>query len=136
MAYYLSYLMGAAQISDDELKAVGAEIVGRSASGSRRLHIPTGKLGEYEKLVAAKLDPGFWNDIVGEEEILFIFKFKDGEVKRLMFSEENRTHIARLCSEFNGDPIELTSDTLNYLSGNDFYAERISKHFSDKKDER
>lgn len=120
-AQYLSYLMGASHITDDDLHTVGAEIVGRKGSGSRELHIPAASLAAYEALVTEKLDVGFWNDIVSEDEIIFIFKLKDGTVKRLVFSEETHDAIGELCAELSGDPIEKTRHVLVYLGSNPFY---------------
>lgn len=126
---YLSYLMGAPKITDQELVQAGVEIVGESDSGSRKLKIPASALGVYEKLVTNKLDNGFWTDIVGERKIIFIFKFADGSAKQLVFTEDTREEIARLCSQLSGDPIEKTSDVLSYLAANDFYKNFIAEHY-------
>lgn len=120
--------MGAQKITDQELKQLGLEIVGKSEGGSRKLHVPPSALVQYEQLVSDKIDNGFWNDIIGEKEIVFIFKLTDGSVKRLVLSDTTKQEIAQLCSQLNGDPIEKTSDTLNYLAGNDFYTNFILKH--------
>ncbi len=70
--------------------------------------------------------PGFWNEIVGEQEILFIFKLADGTVRELTFSEATSSQIAQLCSSLNGDPIENTSDVPRYLARNPLYGELIA----------
>lgn len=121
--------MGAPKITDQELMQAGAEIVEKSDSGSRKLKIPGSALAAYEQLVTSKLDNGFWTDIVGEREVIFIFKFADGSTKRLVFTEDARKEIARLCSQLNGDSIEKTSDVLNYLAANDFYKDFIAEHY-------
>jgi len=130
---YFSYLMGADQISDSELGEIGVEITSKPDSDSRTLKISEQSLERYEELISDKLDPGFWNDIVSEKRILFIFKFTDGSVKRFELSKKNQSEIAQLCHDFNGDPLEKTSDILAYLAGNDFYADTIArfKHFVD-----
>jgi len=122
---YLSFLMGAKTITDNELKNIGIEIIGIAGSGARKLKIPVPKLAAYEQLIVEKLDNGIWNDIVSDNKIVFIFKFKDGAIKKLILSPDNQVEIARLCHEFNNDPIEKTSDILKYLSENSFYAEVV-----------
>jgi hypothetical protein len=77
-----------------------------------------------------KLTPGFWNDIVGRQEILFIFKLADGTVAELALSDATRSEIARLCTSLNNDPIEKTSDMPHYLAGNPFYREVIETFHS------
>lgn len=129
---YLSYLMGAPKITDEDIVRVGAEIVGRVDSGSRRLTIPKEHIADYERLIIEKLDPGFWNEYVGEREIVFLFKTKDGSVKRYVYAEENRLEIAKLCSTFNGDPLEKTSQLLEYIAGNEFYTDLIQAHYLGK----
>lgn len=121
--------MGATNISDEELVHAGADIVGKSESGSRKLQIRPSALPVYEQLVTEKLEDGFWTDIVGESQIIFIFKFSDGSTKRLEFSEETRREIAHSCSQLNGDPIDKTSDVLGYLANNAFYKDFISEHY-------
>ena len=120
---YLSFLMGAAAISDGELDNLGIRVVQGAGSPFRGLLIPGGSLDEYKTLVREKIKPGFWNDIVGRHEILFLFKLADGTVAEFTDSEANREQIARLCTALNKDPIEKTSDLPRYLAGNPFYRE-------------
>jgi len=124
---YLSFLMGAPAISDEEINRLGVKVVERFGAGIRGLLIPSVALQAYKDLVREKLSPGFWNDIVGRRQILFLFKLGDGTVKEIVYSRENRGEIARLCTEFNKDPIEKTSDIPRYLSGNPFYRDLIIK---------
>lgn len=122
---YLSFLMGAAAISDEELVNLGIKVVRGAGSLFRGLLIPGGSLAAYKALVREKLTPGFWNDIVGRQEILFVFKLADGTVEEFTYSETNREQIARRCTSLNNDPIEKTSDLLCYLAGNPFYRELL-----------
>jgi len=117
---YLSFLMGADAISDRELTDLGVQILAGASSPFRGLLVPGGSLPAYKALIREKLTPGFWNDILGRHEILFIFKLKDGSVRELAFSEATRLEIARL-----NDPIEKTSDMPRYLAGNQLYREAI-----------
>lgn len=120
---YLSFLMGASTISDEELSCLGIEIVDRFRSGIRGLLISRASLLAYRDLVREKIEPGFWNDIVGRTEIFFLFKLPDGTVEELTYSAGNREEIGRLCAELNKDPIEKTSDVPRYLAENPFYRE-------------
>jgi hypothetical protein len=120
---YLSFLMAAPGISDEELGLTGIEVVEALSSGTRGLLIPGHRLPAYRALVREKLKRGFWNEMVGRDEMFFLFKLQDGTLKEFRYSAETRDEIARLCTELNKDPIERTSDMPNYLAGNPFYRE-------------
>jgi len=122
---YLSFLMGASGISDDELEDLGVEILQGAGTALRGLRIPGRALQPYKELIRAKLQPGFWNDLAGRAEILFLFKMRDGAVTELSYSPENRESISRLCSELNRDPIEQTSDIPRYMAANPFYRDTM-----------
>jgi hypothetical protein len=122
---YLSFLMGADAIADDELTSLGIKIVKGAGTPFRGLLIPEGSLPAYKGLIREKLTPGFWNDILGRREILFMFKLKDNTIRELELSEATRSEIARLCSSLNNDPIEKTSAMPRYLAGNPYYRELI-----------
>ncbi|MCA9383876.1 hypothetical protein KC909_05940, partial [Candidatus Dojkabacteria bacterium] len=109
------------EIEDEELMELGIIITGISDSGSRKLQIPDDSLEKYKELIRLKMNKGFWNDIIGTDEIIFIFKLED-EIIEMVLTEDNRLKIAKLCSELNGDPIENTSQIFRYLAGNDFYS--------------
>lgn len=120
---YLSFLMGAAAISDAELNDLGIKVVQGAGSPFRGLLIPGGSLEAYKALVRERINPGFWNEIVGRQQIFFVFKLADGIVEEFTYSEAQREQIASLCTELNKDPIEKTSDLPRYLAGNPFYRE-------------
>lgn len=123
---YLSYLMGVDAITDDNLTDIGARILEKHGSAARELLVPSASLAPYTALVRERLLPGFWNEIVGSREILFIFKLADGTLVELSLSESTAPRIAQLCSALNGDPLEKTSDVLGYLAGNSLYRDLIS----------
>jgi len=123
---YKSYLMGASKINDRELKNLGIKIVETKSDGDRLLIIPNDKIENYLKFIELKLDKGFWNEVVGNE-IIFVFKFDDGKVKRFVLNDNNSEEIARLCSKFNGESYEKTSDLLGYLLDNEFYSDYVAK---------
>ena len=128
---HLSYLMEGEAIIDSELMDLGIEIGGKSDSGSRMLKIPEESLAGYIALVKERLTKGFWNEIIGPKQILFIFKFEDGHIEEYVLSPENEQHIAKLCSEFNGEPPEKTANVYRYISDNDFYHEYMLEHYAD-----
>ncbi|MDO8574827.1 MAG: hypothetical protein Q7R61_00940 [bacterium] len=131
MSYYLSYLMGAKKIEDGELESLGIKIEEKDADGDRALKIPEEKLSQYIELIKAKLTAGFWNEIIGEKEILFIFKFKDGSIKEFKLSPENEQEIDKLCAEFNNEPPDKTANVYKYISDNKFYHDFMIEHYAD-----
>ena len=120
---YLSFLMAAPEISDEELSRLGIEVVETFGSGIRGLLIPGDRLVAYKALVRDRMRPGFWNEMVGREEMFFLFKLRDGTLKEFRYSAETRDEIARLCTELNKDPVKRTSDMPRYLASNPFYRE-------------
>jgi hypothetical protein len=127
---HLSFLMGADAITDDDLTNLGVKILERYGSASRGLLVPAASLSLYLALVRERLSAGFWNEIVGRQEILFIFKLPDGTVREVALSEATSSEIAELCSSLNGDPIEETSNLPRYLSGNPLYGELIAAFYA------
>ncbi len=125
---YRSYLMGANNITDRELLDLGIDIAQEEDSTSRKLIIPGAAIESYKELIRQKLDNGYWNDFVGNDLINFIFKMPDGRVIEYSYSDDNRLEIARLCTELNGDPIEKTSDLLDYLAENEFYTDEVKRY--------
>lgn len=123
---YLSFLMGVDAIADDDLTDLGVKILERHGSAARGLLVPASSLSPYSALVRERLSPGFWNEIVGRQGILFIFKLTDGTVREFALSEATSSEISQLCSSLNDDPIEKTSDLPRYLSGNLFYKDLIA----------
>ncbi len=128
---YLSYLMGAGNIQDSDLAELEIEIKERKPDGNRMLIIRENELSSYIKLIKEKLTNGFWNEIVGEKEILFIFKFKDGHVKEYSLSSENESQIDKLCAEFNNEPPDKTANVYKYISDNKFYHDFMMEHYQD-----
>ena len=127
----LSYLMGAENIEDKELTDLDIQIEGKTPDGSRLLKIPEEKLSQYIELIKNKLTNGFWNEIIGEKEIIFIFKFKDGSIKEYQLSPENEQEIDNLCAEFNNEPPDKTANVYKYISDNKFYHDFMMEHYAD-----
>jgi len=127
--FYLSYLMGAKDISDEEIKSLDISIEDRNDE-DRSLKIPEEKLLQYIELVKAKLSKGFWNEIIGASEITFIFKFDDGSIKKYILSPENEQEIDKLCAKFNNEPADKTANVYKYISDNNFYHDFMVEHYS------
>lgn len=119
-----SYLMGAENISDEDLTVLGIDIVETKSDGDRCIVIPSQKLKEYEKLIVSKLTDGFWNEYIGDEAV-FLFKFKDGKIKRLVLSQETVEEIDKLADEFVGGWDK--KHPWSWLAQNSWYADVI-KH--------
>lgn len=126
---YLSYLMGAGEITNQDLTDLGIEIVGKTESGNRKLKIPSESIEEYKNLIRIKMDPGFWNEFLDEYGIYFIFKFENGDIKDYILSPENEQEIDNLCAKFNNEPPEKTANVYKYISENDFYRDFMWKHY-------
>ncbi len=114
-----SYLMGGGEIGEADLEAIGVEIRGVDGD-DRKLEIPAEKVEAYKELVREKLEPGFWNEVVGDE-IWFCFKHEDGTISEYIYSEEKKAEIGRLCAEFSGVEEELTGNLYAFLGKNDWY---------------
>ncbi len=123
--------MGAEKIQDKELESLAIEIKYRKPDGIRMLIIPDEKLAQYIELIKAKLTTGFWNEVVGENEIIFIFKFNDGKIKEYALSPANEKEIDDLCIEFNNEPPDLTPNVYKYISENKFYHDFMVEHYKD-----
>jgi hypothetical protein len=126
---YLSLLMGAPSLSEAALQGAGVEVLERYGENLLGLLVPLHSVPAYKELVRQYLQPGFWNDLVSPEEIIFVFKLRDGTVREFVLGHENRREISALCSELNGDPIEKTSDLPNYFTANPFYRDVMVAHY-------
>lgn len=127
----LSYLMGADKIQDDELENLGVKIVDRTSEGDRLLKISDKELTKYVELIKTKLANGFWNEVIGAKEIIFIFKFKDGSVREYKLSPDNEREIDKLCAEFNNESPDKTANVYKYISENKFYHDFMVKYYAD-----
>lgn len=136
MTRNLSYLMGAENITDAELRGLGVEIADRTADGDRMLVISDAALSGYITFIKTKLAEGFWNEIIGEREIRFIFKFKGGAIKEYTLSPQNEKEINDLCIEFNHEPPDLAPNVYKYISENKFYHDFMVEHYADMIDRK
>ena len=119
-----SYLMGGEDILDSDLKKLGIKILEITKEAYRKLEIPENKIKDYEKLIIDKMTPGFWNEYIARD-IVFIFKFKDGKIKRFILDKNNEEEIDRLGEEFNGRIWRKKSSVWKWLAKNDTYTDLI-----------
>ena len=82
-------------------------------------------------LIKSKLNNGFWNEVIGDKEIIFIFKFKNSSTKENKLSPKNEQEIDKLCTEFNNELPEKTANVYKYISDNKFYHNFMIKHYKD-----
>ena len=122
---YLSLLMNAPSLTEAQLEEAGVRIVERFGPNVLGLLIESSCIPAYQGLVRDRLQPGYWNESVGRDEILFVFKLVSGAIEEFTLSEENQGKISRLCSELNGEPPEKTSDLPAYLAAHPFYADAM-----------
>jgi hypothetical protein len=130
MTYYLSYLIGAEKITDKDLTDLDIIIDEKKSDGDRTLKIEDKRLPEYMDLIRRKLTPGFWNEMVGEKEIIFIFKFKDGKIKEFSLSPKNEDELSVLCAEFNDQSVEEMKNIYKFLSGVSFYRDFMYENYA------
>jgi hypothetical protein len=123
--------MGAGSITDSDISDLDIEIIEIKEDGDRALKIPGEKLSLYIELIKSKLDNGFWNEVIGSKEIIFIFKFKNGSAEEYELSLENEAEVSKLCSEFANVSLNKTSNVYKYISGNKFYHDFMIEHYTD-----
>jgi len=75
----------------------------------------------FEEFVIKNMQLGFWNEYIGEE-IVFIFKYKDGKTEKYILDEENHDLILKLCCEFADAKFTSIKDM---LLDNDFYKDKL-----------
>lgn len=120
---YRSTLMGGAQISDDQLKKIGVTVVSRQ-SDARNIEVPADSFGDFQELIRQKLEPGFWNEVIGDD-IWFCFKDTNGKCREFVLDQHNYDQVAQLCSQYSKTPLEITQNLWKYLASNPWYIELI-----------
>lgn len=114
-----SFLMGGGDITDQELLALGIEIKRKDKDGDREIIIPKKSLSSYEKLIKEKLSPGFWNEYIAED-VVFLFKNKEGKIERLILSGRTEEEINKLVAKFLNKRLDEVS-IYKLLIENDWY---------------
>ena len=108
---------------------MGIFIASKTKDTHRRLNIPEQSFSPYLSLIKEKLCNDFWNEIVGEKEIVFIFKFKDGRIEQYNLSQETEKQIDKLCAKFNAQPLPPVTNVYKWLSENEHYQALMLEHY-------
>lgn len=110
-----SYIMGVNNI--DVLKQNNFKI--KQFKNNYGVIFDDNKVELFEKYICATLENGFWNEYLGKDKV-FIFKSKDGEIKKYVLNNDNEKEILKLCREFAECEFESID---KMLRDNEFYAE-------------
>ncbi len=78
---------------------------------------------DYEELIKEKLTPGFWNEYISDGKVIFIFKGKNGEIKRFEPNSKTDVEINALTATYNSKPIQEGRSTWAWLPLVPFYKE-------------
>ena len=113
-----SYVMG---ISSDILKLKDKGFIIENDDEDYMITFSSDKSKIWEEYITENLENGYWNEYIGED-IVFIFKFNNGEVKRYVLSQENNNEILQLCCEFADTNFSSIKDM---LVDNKFYKDKL-----------
>ena len=111
-----SYVMGIDNI--DELANNGFLI--QKIDSDYGVSFSDDKISLFEDFICRNLANGFWNEHIGKE-IVFIFKFDDGSIKRYLLNSDNESEILNLCRKFANCNFESIE---KMLKGNEYYYEK------------
>ena len=114
-----SYMMGIDNI--DELNNSGFSI--KKYGKDYGITFSNDKICLFEDFIVKNLKNGFWNEYLGEKKV-FIFKFKNGEVKKYILTIESQEEILKLCRMFANYEFPSIDEMLR---DNMFYAETYYK---------
>lgn len=115
-----SYVMGINNI--DKLKKGKFKI--ESFGNGYGLTFSDEEINLFEEYIYEELKNGFWNEYLGKEKV-FIFKFKNGEIKKYILNDTNEQEILKLCCEFANCNFESID---KMLRNNSFYTESYYKN--------
>lgn len=114
-----SYLMGIEDVA--ELEAQGFSIV--SIDGDYGITFSKDKIDIYEEFVQKELTPGYWNEYLGDVWV-FIFKFENGDIKKVQYDTTTEKEILALCCQFADCTFP---SVLDMLQENEFYVTNYFK---------
>jgi leucyl-tRNA synthetase len=116
-----SFIMGQKSISEKDIEEIGGKVERVTESGFLCVSFPKANIEQFEALIIEKMEQGFWNEYLTNEEVVFIFKHKNGGVERFVLNAQTDSQIVKLGNEFNGD--EQTSESAwRWLANNSWYA--------------
>lgn len=108
-----SYLMGIKDISI--LRNQGFTI--EKINADYGITFTKDKEKEYEEFISNNLEPGYWNEYLGDK-FVFIFKYPDNTVKKYIYTKDNEQEIFDLCCKFAEYKF---SSFIGMLMDNEFY---------------
>lgn len=114
-----SYVMGVDNVETLDRSKFDIEEI----DGDYGISFDDAYIEDFEDFIVENLRPTYWNEYLGEE-IVFIFKFGNGEIKRIVRDDVNDEEILELCRKFSGVDFE---DVDTMLSDNSFYARTYFK---------
>lgn len=118
-----TYIMGQKNITEGDIKSIGGKVESVTNSGHLCVEFPIEKSADFENLINNKMEPGFWNEYLTNEKVIFIFKHKDGQLQRFELNDDNAHDICALGNKFNNDPEPKLEETAwDWLSDNNWYA--------------
>ncbi len=121
-----SYIMGQKNITQEDVTLLGGRVDSVTDSGHLCIEFPISKCEHFEKLIVDKMEQGFWNEYLTNDEIIFLFKEKNGEIKRFVLGDDNAHEICVIGNRFNEQPKPLQSETAwSWLANNEWYAQII-----------
>ena len=115
-----SYVMGVTNV--DKLKDEGFII--KKYDEDFGVTFSDDKIDFFENFICESLENGFWNEHLGKE-MVFIFKFMDGKIKKYVINDDNKNEVLKLCSEFANCEFESFE---KLLRDNGFYTETYFKN--------
>ena len=115
--------MGQKDISKDDIESIGGRVDSTTDNGHMRVSFPAESVEKFEKLIIDKMQPGFWNEYIGDETV-FIFKDKSGHTERIAWTPETEEALVKQCNQF-ADTTFTSIDEM--LQGNDWYRDTILK---------
>lgn len=116
-----SYIMGQKNITEADIKSIGGHVVETTDDGHLCVVFPRESAKEFEELISEKIEPGFWNEYLGEDAV-FIFKNSDSAITRLVWTLETESEILELCNQYAKANFENVE---SMLLGNNFYKDWI-----------
>ncbi len=127
----ISYIMGQGEITLSDIEAIGGKIEQITPAGHLCVTFPLENAAEFEKLVTNKMTPGFWNEYLGSEKPVFIFKHKDGKTERFELDDTTEEKIRKLGNRFNNNQDDNPKENVwDWLKGNSWYANSPQLHSS------
>ncbi len=123
-----TYIMGQKNITESDIASLGGRVEPVTNSGHLCVEFPVAKAAEFEELINEKMEPGFWNEYLTNEKVVFIFKYKDGGLERFELSDDNAHQICVLGNQFNNQPEPQPDETAwQWLENNSWYAPIVPK---------